>query len=112
MKKKILFIMMLIIASCTKQQTIEPEPIITTQDYEEKGTWYQLGGQWGDYRLIVTKDTLYELHSYPNGDTSYFTSHYSWIHTDSINVTVMKKSFYFKAISDTKLKYSSQIWTK
>jgi hypothetical protein len=111
--KKLLLIMLVFIA-CTKEKTTEPTPtpIITTQDYEEKGTWYQLGGRYGDYRLIVTKDTLYERHSYPNGDTSYFTSHYSWIHADSINVTIMKKSFYFKAISDTKLKYSSQIWTK
>ena len=111
--KKLLLIMLIFIA-CTKEKTIEPTttPVVQTKDYDEKGVWYYFG-RFGDITLTVTKDTLYEMNVRANKiDTTYFTSHYSWVHKDTILVTLMNSKFYFKAINDSVLIYSSQKWIK
>ncbi len=113
MKK--LLIAMLIFIACTKEKTVEPTttPEVQTKDYEEKGTWYY-SSRFGEYTLKVTKDTLYSLQVYPNKvDSHIFISHYSWVHKDTILVTLMMNGrFYFKAINDSVLVYSNQKWKK
>jgi hypothetical protein len=112
MKK--LLIAMLVFIACTKEKTIEPTttPEVQTKDYDEKGVWYYFS-RFGDITLNVTKDTLYEMNVRANKiDTTYFTSHYSWVHKDTILVTLMNSRFNFKAINDSVLVYSNKKWIK
>lgn len=101
--------MLLFVAACAKQETTEPTPNNpTTIDYSELGVWrHEIKAKKESYTFYITKDSIAEVHIYPNQDSNYLIYGYTVVHPDTIYNHMAKKRYYLKAINDTVLYFTN-----